>query len=75
MAEGDTILRAASTAPAIARLGEDFDAALVAHSLRAAPDLAIGDALLNQTLVAGIGNILKSEACFAARRIPGSRSP
>jgi len=61
--------------PTIARLGpdilgEDFDAALVARSLRAAPDLAIGDVLLDQTLVAGIGNIFKSEACFAARQDP-----
>ena len=61
--------------PTIARLGpdilaEDFDAAIVGRSLRTAPDLAIGDALLDQTLVAGIGNIFKSEACFAAHQDP-----
>lgn len=61
--------------PALARLGpdilaDDFDAATVAHSLRAAPDRMLGDALLDQGLVAGIGNIFKSEACFAARLDP-----
>ena len=34
------------------------------------PERAIGDALLDQALVAGIGNIFKSEACFAARQDP-----
>ncbi|HEX7294013.1 MAG TPA: DNA-formamidopyrimidine glycosylase family protein [Solirubrobacterales bacterium] len=61
--------------PVLARLGpdvlaDDFDAAVVASSLRAAPDRTLGDALLDQTLVAGIGNIFKSEACFAARLDP-----
>lgn len=61
--------------PVLGRLGpdvlaEDFDAAAVASSLRSAPDRTLGDALLDQTLVAGIGNIFKSEACFAARLDP-----
>ena len=61
--------------PVLARLGpdvlaEDFDAAAVARSLRTAPAHTVGDALLDQTLVAGIGNIFKSEACFAARLDP-----
>ena len=30
------------------------------------PSRGVGDALLDQTLLAGIGNIFKSEACFAA---------
>lgn len=34
------------------------------------PARTLGDALLDQTLVAGIGNIFKSEACFAARLDP-----
>ena len=34
------------------------------------PARSLGDALLDQTLVAGIGNIFKSEACFAARVDP-----
>ncbi|HEU4944548.1 MAG TPA: DNA-formamidopyrimidine glycosylase family protein [Solirubrobacterales bacterium] len=61
--------------PVLSRLGPDilddnFDAETVARSLRSAPERAIGDALLDQHLVAGIGNIFKSEACFAARLNP-----
>ncbi len=61
--------------PTLSRLGpdilaEDFDHAAIARSLRAHPDRTIGDALLDQTLVAGIGNIFKSESCFAARLDP-----
>lgn len=61
--------------PVLSKLGPDilapdFDAPTVATSLRAAPDRAVGEALLDQTLVAGIGNIFKSEACFAARQDP-----
>ena len=61
--------------PVLARLGPDvlapeFDAGAVVRSLRAVPDRAIGGALLDQALVAGIGNIFKSEACFAARQDP-----
>jgi endonuclease-8 len=61
--------------PTLSRLGPDilapaFDPEAVAHSLRAHPDRALGDALLDQTLVAGIGNIFKSEACFAAHLDP-----
>jgi endonuclease-8 len=61
--------------PALSRLGPDilatdFDAETVARSLRAHPHRTLGDALLDQTLVAGIGNIFKSEACFAARLDP-----
>ena len=62
--------------PTLSRLGpdilaEDFDPAAVAAELRAvAPNRQLGDALLDQRLVAGIGNIFKSEGCFAARVDP-----
>jgi endonuclease-8 len=61
--------------PQLARLGPDIlapelDLAAVSAALRADPARAVGDALLDQTLVAGIGNIFKSEACFAARVDP-----
>ena len=61
--------------PALARLGPDvlapdFDPADAIRLLRAAPDRELGDALLDQGKVAGIGNIFKSEACFAARLDP-----
>jgi endonuclease VIII len=64
--------------PVLARLGPDilapnFDVELIAQSLAGAPDRSLGDALLDQHLVAGIGNIFKSEACFAAHLDPWQR--
>jgi endonuclease-8 len=64
--------------PVLARLGPDilaadFDAGQIAQSLASVPDRTLGDALLDQRLVAGIGNIFKSEACFAARLDPWQR--
>ncbi len=61
--------------PALSRLGPNilapkFDPAAVRVRLQAAPDRELGDALLDQGLIAGIGNIFKSEACFAARVSP-----
>jgi len=61
--------------PTLSRLGPDilaadFSAEAVARSLRGHPHRTLGDALLDQTLVAGIGNIFKSEACFVARTSP-----
>jgi len=38
--------------------------------LRALGTVPLGDALLNQRAVAGIGNVFKSEICFAARVSP-----
>jgi endonuclease-8 len=60
---------------ALARLGPDvlapdFDAIAAARALRSSPERELGDALLDQRLVAGIGNIFKSEACFAAKTNP-----
>ncbi|MGN6254323.1 MAG: Fpg/Nei family DNA glycosylase [Solirubrobacterales bacterium] len=57
--------------PRIARLGPDvlgelFELDAVVAAMRADPARGLGDALLDQRLVAGIGNIFKSEACFAA---------
>jgi endonuclease VIII len=61
--------------PEIARLGPDiladvFEEDAVVAAMRADPGRGLGDALLDQRLVAGIGNIFKSEACFAARVDP-----
>jgi len=61
--------------PQLARLGPDilaadFDPEPVIAAMRADPGRGLGDALLDQHLVAGIGNIFKSEACFAARVDP-----
>lgn len=47
-------------------LAESFDNALFLRLLRADdPTRPIGDALLNQSTVAGIGNLWKAETCFA----------
>jgi endonuclease VIII len=52
-------------------LGEQFDAARVLRRLREDDPLRpIGDALLDQRTVAGIGNMWKAEACFAAALDP-----
>ena len=61
--------------PQLARLGldilaPDFDSMAVIPALGADPGRSLGDALLDQHLVAGIGNIFKSEACFEARVDP-----
>jgi endonuclease VIII len=61
--------------PQLARLGPDllaadFEPERVVAAMRAEPGRGVGDALLDQTLVAGIGNIFKSEACFVARVDP-----
>jgi endonuclease-8 len=62
--------------PQLTRLGPDIlapdlDLAAVMAKFRAADQSrTLGDALLDQRLTAGIGNIFKSEACFAARIDP-----
>jgi endonuclease-8 len=61
--------------PHLARLGPDilapdFAPEPIIGAMRGDPSRGLGDALLDQTLVAGIGNIFKSEACFAARVDP-----
>jgi endonuclease-8 len=62
--------------PAVARLGPDVMAdppdldGMVARLRSTAGSRAVGDALLDQRLVAGIGNMWKAEALFAARVSP-----
>ena len=45
-------------------LGPDWDAEIALARLRADPTAPIGDALLEQRNLAGIGNVFKSEICF-----------
>jgi endonuclease-8 len=58
--------------PRLARLGPDilgpeFTVGRGVEALRAQrPDRELGEALLDQSALAGIGNIYKSEGCFAA---------
>jgi endonuclease VIII len=47
-------------------LGPDWDAARALPALRAEADRAIGEALLDQRNLAGIGNVYKAETCFLA---------
>jgi endonuclease-8 len=46
-------------------LGEEFDEQQAVSALKSRSDLEAGDALLNQSLLAGVGNVFKSEVCFA----------
>ena len=46
-------------------LAEDFDAGKAAARMRAAGTMEVGQALLAQSLIAGMGNVYKSEVCFA----------
>jgi endonuclease-8 len=61
----------AGLGPVVLAPGFETDDAV--RSLRTAAVLELGEALLDQGLVAGIGNIFKSEACFAARVDPWRR--
>lgn len=51
-------------------LATRFDEAEATRRLRAHPELEVGDALLRQSVVAGIGNVYKSEVCFACGVCP-----
>jgi endonuclease-8 len=45
-------------------LNADFDAEAALERLMARPNEAIADALLDQAVLAGVGNVFKSEICF-----------
>ena len=70
----------AKTDPRIARLGpdivkDDFDVRAALRRLREDdPTRPIGDALLDQRILAGIGNLWKVEGCFAAQIDPWRRT-
>jgi endonuclease-8 len=51
-------------------LAGDFDADAVRAGMRARGSRAIGDVLLDQRVIAGIGNVLKSEVLFLAAADP-----
>ena len=67
-------LLAASALPrhrALSRLGPDllapvFDATEAARRLRSSPERALDEALLDQRVLAGVGNVFKSEILFEA---------
>jgi len=51
-------------------LGEDWDPARAAANLMARPDRSIGAALLDQRVLAGIGNVYCNELCFVSGHLP-----
>jgi endonuclease-8 len=51
-------------------LSENFDAQVALEKLRTHPDQEIATALLNQRVMAGVGNVYKSEICFACKVSP-----
>jgi endonuclease VIII len=67
------------TDPRLTSLGPDvldpsFDSGTGVRALRRIdPGRELGEALLDQSVLAGVGNLYKSEGCFAARIDPRSR--
>jgi endonuclease VIII len=53
-----------------AALAEDFDPAAAIANLASRPDLELGLALLDQKLMAGLGNVFKNEVAFACGLSP-----
>lgn len=53
-------------------MSENWSAARALKKLRAIPDTLVCDALLDQTLFAGVGNIIKNEVLFRIRVHPAS---
>lgn len=67
-------MRLATLGPDV--LADDFDPAVAAERAAAHPGRRIADVLLDQGIACGIGNIFKSESCFACaidpRRLVGT---
>lgn len=53
-------------------LGADWDPQLAATNLTARPDRPIAEALLDQRVLAGIGNVYCNELCFVSGRLPNA---
>lgn len=51
-------------------LGSDWDAELALRNLLADPDRPIGLALLDQRVIAGLGNVYRNELCFLRGVLP-----
>jgi endonuclease-8 len=51
-------------------LAAGYDDAEILRRLRSKPEMTIGEALLTQSLLAGVGNVYKSEICFACGTHP-----
>lgn len=51
-------------------LGDDWDPQLAAANLAADPDRALAEALLDQRVMAGVGNVYCNELCFVTGHLP-----
>lgn len=51
-------------------LGEDWDAGLAAANLAGHPDRPLAETLLDQRVLAGIGNVYANELCFLSGHLP-----
>ncbi|OBI36935.1 DNA glycosylase [Mycobacterium sp. E1386] len=51
-------------------LGDDWDAGLAAANLAAYPDRPLAETLLDQRVLAGIGNVYANELCFVSGHLP-----
>ena len=65
------VIRTKAEAQVLARLGPDvlgpdWDAAEATRRLAASPEREIGEALIDQAVMAGPGNVYRSEVCFLA---------
>jgi endonuclease-8 len=60
--------RFASLGPSV--LADSFDSTAALERLRSVSDMEVGEALLNQSVMAGIGNVYKSEICFLCKIDP-----
>src|SRR5262249_53912590 len=62
----------AGAPPGPGPLGEDWDPARAAANLRERPDRPLAEALLDQRVLAGIGNVYCNELCFVSGRLPSA---
>ena len=53
-------------------LGEDWDPARAAANLMAHPDRPLAQALLDQRVLAGVGNVYCNELCFVSGHLPSA---
>lgn len=53
-------------------LGDDWEPRAAAANLAADPDRALAEALLDQRVMAGVGNVYANELCFVLGRLPTS---
>lgn len=74
MHTADSLARDRGIPPAeVDILGAEFDEETAVQRLLSEPDRELGDALLRQKILAGVGNVFKSEVCFATGLHPFRR--